>query len=384
MDLTTLKNLNTEGIEADVARIILEKIAQRIPELTDYSPSSPHVVIAEAVAWASALSLYYSLRFPEVVEEYIVRELFGGQERPAIPAQVSVVMRFSTPAPSGGRTIPAGTRLTAGGVQWVLQADYVYPAGTYGNETSGGSYLYLVPLTCLTPGSRGNIPANTPWSGVTPTIPGLQEVFNPLPAIGGKDAETYEELRDRHLKAPVDNKLITPDDYRRFLTQYLGGGRVYVVTPKYPDWQTDDPNWAPGYVTIALILPDGRAFTGDPVLQGLLQIMSPMAIPRFIAPTITTVNVTAQLVSDRSRPSADLIADGRKALTDLINPLTWPYWGRYPNILYVSQIVAALQSIPGVRGVTVSSPSSNLALGGGTSGRPYAAPKLGTVSLTVV
>ncbi|BDX35565.1 phage baseplate protein [Thermus phage MN1] len=372
----TLKSLDTEGLEVEAARIILEKIAQDLPSLTDYSPGSPHVVIAEAVAWAQALGLYHIARLPEILEEYIVRVLYGGQEAPATPSRTTLVLTFSTPAPSSGRSIAANTAFVGpGGLVFITTAPYNYPAGTYGNETSGGEYVYQVPVVCTTAGAHTNVPANTITRPQT-AIPGLVAVTNPHPATGGKDAETYEEMRDRLLRNPPDSKLITQGDYEEFIRYYYGGGRVYVIGPTFPDFATSDPNWQAGYVSLAVILPDGTPLSDDLVLKTVLLSVSPMGIPRFVAPTITTVDVSGTVYYSLSADLTKVQEGVNAALQSLISPLTWEGWGRWPNDLYPSQVEAAIHGVDGVVGVSLSSPNAKISLP-----TPYSAPILGTVSL---
>ena len=373
----TLKNLDTEGLEVEAARIILEKIAQDLPSLTDYSPGSPHVVIAEAVAWAQALSLYHIARLPEILEEYVVRVLYGGQEAPATPSRTTLVLTFSTPAPSGGRVIPANTAFAGpGGLIFVNPAPYTYPAESYGNEMSGGSYLYQIPVVCTTAGARTNVPANTITRPQT-AIPGLVSVTNPLPATGGRDAETYEEMRNRLLRTPPDSKLVTQGDYEEFVRYYYGGGRVYVIGPKFPDFTTNDPNWQAGYVSLAVMLPDGTPLSDDPILKAVLLSVSPMGIPRFVQPTVQTINVSGTIYYSLQADLTQVRAQVEQTLRSLLSPLSWGGWGRWPNDLYRSQIEGALHAVEGVVGVNLTSPGVKTSLP-----TPYSAPTLGTISLT--
>lgn len=373
----TLKNLDTEGMEREAARIILERIAQNLPQLTDYSPGSPHVVIAEAVAWAQALGLYHIARLPEILEEYVVRVLYGGQEAPATPSRTTLVLTFSTPAPSSGRTIPPNTAFVGpGGLVFITTAPYTYPAGTYGNETSGGGYVYQVPVVCSSTGAATNVPANTITRPQT-AIAGLISVTNPNPATGGRDAETYDEMKARLLKSPPDAKLITQGDYEEFVRYYYGGGRVYVIGPKFPDFATDDPNWLAGYVSLAVLLPDGTPLNDDPILRAILTTNSPMGIPRFVAPTIQTVNISGTVYYRSSQDLTPIQTEVNAALQNLLSPLSWADWGKWPNTLYPSQIVAAIQGVAGVEGVSLTAPTGGIALP-----TPYSATQLGTVSLT--
>lgn len=376
--LQDLEALNTDSIEALISQGIMQRISLGLPELTDFSPSAPQVVIGEAVAWGAALLLYYAMRQPEAVEEWVLRQLYGASESPATPATANVVLTFSTPAPPGGRTIPAGTLFTGGGFTWTSISAYTYPTGALGNEQSGGIYLYQIPLRCVSTGAKTNVATgiiNAPQG----TIAQLVSVTNPEPAAGGTDIESYADMRLRYLRAPLDTLLVSDYDYERYIQEYLGGGLVYLVTPRLPDGSSD-PSWSPGYVKLAILYPDGTPLSNNPTLRSLLESKSPGGIVSFLAPTVSPVHVSATLNYDAAQTDATTLTNAATAaLQAFLRPQGWKYWGQLPNKVWRSDLIATLQALPGVLGVTLTSPSNDVDLS-----LPYAVPRPGTLNITTV
>jgi len=388
--MATLKELqetvNATNVEETIAEEIVSRIAQGVPELTDFSPGAPHIVIAEAVAWGSALNLYYAQRIPEAIEEWILRSLFGASELPAQPAQANLVLTFSTPAPSGGRVIPAGTGFkSTSNLSFVTTSDYTFPAGTYGNEMVNGSYLYQVPVVCVTAGAIGNVGAGA-INATTQSIVDLVSVTNPEPAYGGVDAETYDQMRTRIFSQPADNVLVSQQDYENVVTQELGGGAVYVISPQLPDSAgTPDPNWQPGKVRLAIIYPDGTPLTASPTLEATLESKSPLAPVEFVAPTIVSVNIDLSVIFDPSiKDQVTIATDVEQAVRGYLDPVNWEYWGQIPNKVWRSEVIAVIQNISGVVSVSLNQPTTDVDLRplGWTTDSPYAAPQVGTYNAT--
>lgn len=376
MSLTdTLNQLNLLGLEEDLASGIVERIAAGLPELTDHSPGSPHVVIAEGVAWGTALLLYYAQQQPALMEEYLLRELYALTPRPATNAQALLWLTFSTPAPAGGRLLNAGTRFTGGGATWTLLDPYVYPEGSTGHETITGEGVerpaYLLPVACDLPGAAYNTAPGT-ITAVSQIIPTLVAVTNPQAAWGGADAESYAQLRARAFQSRSDEGLLVlPLDFERAASRFLGpGARVHVVTPPP----------TPGYAHLSVLLPDGSPLVSHPALEAHLNSRAPLAPVRFVPPTLVPVDVSGTLRYDPAvTTEAQLLAEASTALRTLIDPLSWSGWGREVNTLDASALIAALRALSGVRSVTLTLPAADLPLG-----QPHAAPLLGTVALSAV
>lgn len=367
MTLPGLEALNSGAVERELRDAVIKKIAADLPQLTDHSPASPHVVIGAGAAWGTSLLLYYVERIPEMVEEYLVRDVMHAQPRDASSAMASLQLTFSTPAPLGGRTLPAGTRFTGGGTTWTLLDPFTFPAGAFGNEQhlEGGRlvYDYLVPVVADVPGRRHNTSAGT-ITGVGQTVEGLVAVTNPQSAFGGKDPEEYEDLRSRVFGLRFNEEtLVVPEDYEDAIRKYLGGEtRVYTVLPPP----------TPGFAHFSVLYADGNPLISHDDLRAHLDRRSPHAPTRFVPPAVVDVEVEAALTYDPSMISEGaLLEEAGDAVRHLLDPRHWPLWGSAGNVLYRSALIGVLQSQRGVLDAELLLPARNVPLG-----QPNAVPRL--------
>lgn len=367
MLLDTLLLANNAGLEEEIAQGIIAKIAESMPELTDHSPGSPHVVMAEALAWGSTLLLYYVAQQPQLFEDWLLTHLYQMVKRPATNAAAGLVLTFSTPAPPGGRTVLAGTKFTGGGSAWTLLESFTYPEGALGNESHltevGSVYNASLPVQCDTPGSVYNTAANT-ITQVTQVTPGLITVTNPTPATGGRDLESDAEVRSRYFGARSEQDLlVTHLDFERAATLYLGkNSRVQVVTPPP----------TPGFVHLSALYPDGTPLVAHDAMQAELNRRSPMAPVRYVPPRIVDVTVSATVGYDPNATTAAAVQAAASTLIQgYVHPTYWPKWGNSVNTLYTSDLIAKLQNLPGVLNVTLTSPASDVPLG-----QPHAVVRL--------
>lgn len=359
MLLDSLLLANNAGLEEEISQGIIRKIAQGMPELTDHSPGSPHVVMAEGLAWGSSLLLYYVAQQPQLFEEWMLRHLYHTVARPATNAQASLQLAFSTPAPTGGRTVTAGTRFKGGGSDWTVLESFTFPEGSYGNETHltevGLVWNFLIPVACNSSGARYNTAANT-ISTVTQLTSGLVSVTNPAAAYGGKDEESYADMRQRYFNSRIEEDLlVTHIDFEAATSRFLGpNSRVYVVTPPP----------TPGFVHISALYPDGTPLVAHNELQIHLNSRSPMAPVRYVPPAVigVAVNVTLKYDPNAASPGA-LQTQANDLIQGFINPVFWPRWGSTENTLYRSELIARLQALSGVLSVTLVSPAADVLLG---------------------
>jgi baseplate J-like protein len=94
----------------------IERLRAACPAWTDLSPSDPGIALVEAFAYLTQVMLYRLNRVPEKQYNAFLR-LIGITPLPPAAATTRVVFR-RTSADGGAVTIPAGTRLSAGPVQF--------------------------------------------------------------------------------------------------------------------------------------------------------------------------------------------------------------------------------------------------------------------------
>lgn len=379
MILDELFKNNQTGLEAEISAGIIERIARELPELNDHSPGSPHVVIAEGVAWGTSLLLYYLARQPELYENWILRYLYGATPLPPRQARAELVLSWSTPAGPGGRLVNAGTQFEGGGTTWTVLDTFVYPPDAMGNEVYstdiGPQPLYRIPVVADAAGSRYNTAAGT-ITKVTEIMPGLISVSNPFPATGGEDEEPYEAMRARIFsKRLEEDLLVIPRDFEIAVAHYLGEmSRTMVIVPPP----------TPGYVHLSVLYPDGTPLVVNLGLEEELNRRSPMAPVRFVPPTVVDIPIVASLYFNPQSISPErLQALATQALATRLDPRFWGGWGSTPNVLYRSDIISLLQGLPGVVSVELAMPAQDVDLGSPNAVTRMATPVFTTVAVSM-
>ena len=106
----------------------------------------------------------------------------------------------------------------------------VFGDGTFGNIPPQGA---VITADYIYGGGRnGNVGAYT-LNTLAVNIPGILSVTNPLPASGGEDAESDEELRQNvPLYVYTRRRLVTKPDYERLLGSFREVSRIHVEHPR--------------------------------------------------------------------------------------------------------------------------------------------------------
>lgn len=373
-----MARIESEGIEREALTLIVERMSairgpDGQPVFSDFSPSSPQMVLAQAIAALSGMTVFYAHNIPLLVEEHLVRNLMAAEELGPQPAVVNVVAELYEPAPTGGFSLAPGTEVSSGDLIFRLLSPLIIPEGKLGTERLGTEYLYFAPARCLQPGSRGNIAEGSPLN-IAGIIPNLNRLFAGTPGIGGREGESYEEMLERLFRRSFNDnqvKLILPSDFHAYVQTRLGqGARSHIVTPPP----------VPGYHSISILHANGMPLDEEDGILAELNERSPLAPVRYEPPLIVTVNITATLYYDpRQVGSAQLETAATNTLAELLRPQTWDRWGATNNKLSRSRISSLLQGLPGVISVELTAPATDVDLG-----QPHAAPTLGSVDLTLL
>jgi uncharacterized phage protein gp47/JayE len=202
----------TDLVERAIARVYQESGGK----INDFSTSSPARALIEGQAFAGAELLYRVNKLPEAVAiEYL--KIAGIQRRLGSASQTTLTFTL-TAALSGAFTIPAGyqVRNISTRINFATDAVLVIPAG----QISG-----TVSATCTQTGSKGNFAAYT-LRELTQPLAFLGSVTNTVPATGGTDAETMDEVKSRAFAAIRRRGLVSADDYQEETRALLGVGSV--------------------------------------------------------------------------------------------------------------------------------------------------------------
>jgi len=205
-----------------------------------------------------------------------------------------------------------------------------------------------------TNGAGGNVPAGQ-IKRLRKTIPFVQGVSNPVPSVGGSDAETVSQVSKR---APGvvwhRGRAVTAADFEWLAREADPNvAKVKCLPPHTAPMQ-------PGSITLCVY---PRSGFGDPNLFAQMQeqvedylyqtsgLPAQSQIIQVVEPARIEVSVTAVLVTDRQVYVDQVEADALNALTSFLDPLTGNQqgsgWG-IGEMIYSSQFYPLLKSVTGV------------------------------------
>lgn len=237
--------------------------------------------------------------------------------------------------PAAARTVPAGTVvLTPAGDRFVTTKAVRIPA-----RTSFGD----APVRAEAAGSAGNLPAGSITTMALPPV-GITWCENPEPFSGGSDAESDEHLRERLLAA---YKLIKGSANAAFYeaeARAVEGVANVSVVPR-----------ANGRGTVTVYISSVEGVPSNELVaevQARLSAVCEVAVDITVLPASPIgVTVRAQVFVTHDADTDAITAEARDRLPrEILNGYSM---GR---MVFTSEIVELLLSIPGVKAARVSTP----------------------------
>jgi predicted phage baseplate assembly protein len=197
-------------------------------------------------------------------------------------------------------------------------------------------------------GSAGNVKTDTITLLVSKPL-GVQAVTNPVPATGGADRDPPEVTRARApLAVMALGRLVGVPDYAAFALSFAGIGRA--TAAKLPP--------APGAIHTRLVVTVAGA-GGVPVAAGsALLVALRKALSLFGDPAVEVVVLPRELLSVAFAGRLRIDPDRRwtvvrDAAIDALRARFGPDARELAQPLWLSEVVAALQSVTGVLAVAV-------------------------------
>lgn len=195
-------------------------------------------------------------------------------------------------------------------------------------------------------GRDGNVRARQLSQLLTRPL-GVRAVDNPLPASGGVDPETMDAARGSAPRTVVTlDRVVSLADYREFARNYGGVGRAHAV------W-----SWHGGRRGVVLTIAgasgevppaDGAVATG--LAAALAAAGDPHVPVRVLPYTPIPFHLTALIRRDPDRRDDDVRAAVEAALRDRFR-----FESReFGQSVHLSEVVAAMQGVPGVRAVDLN------------------------------
>jgi predicted phage baseplate assembly protein len=202
-------------------------------------------------------------------------------------------------------------------------------------------------------GAAGNVGAGSLIHAVTAEA-AVAGVVNPLPAVGGTDPETVEEVRVRAPAAfRTQERAVTPEDYAAIALRHPGVQRAAATFRWTGSWYTV-------FVTVDRLggLPVDAPFKAEVVrhLDPFRMAGHDLEIdgPRFVSLDIE-LQVCARPDYFRSEVKAALLeVFGRSDLPGGRRGLFHPDNFTFGQSVYLSRLIAAAQAVPGVASVSVT------------------------------
>lgn len=211
--------------EAELVQAAAQKVYEASNNtLNDFSAGNPLAALLEGQAFAQGEFLFWLNQLPPKILTEWIGPFLGAMRRLGTPstAQLEVLVNPS----DSGVVIPAGsTFLTdpqvTGGESYTFfaQEGVTIPPGT----TSAKLVVYSQYV-----GSAYNVPANSIVNPSGISVPGI-EVNNPLPAVGGSDVETFDQVQERFFTLIRRKNPVSEADWQDFFVDFYGEGTQTVV-----------------------------------------------------------------------------------------------------------------------------------------------------------
>lgn len=272
---------------------------------------------------------------------------------------------------------------------YMLSSNAEFVAGVrFGDGQFGAAPAGRVEVVYQTGGgSAGNVPAGalSIIEGAFADMSGRPvsvSVTNPNPASGGMDPETLDEIRWRAPRSvKTSGRTITREDFEINAEGVTGVVRALAVT------RNEIPA-LPENFTRVHVVPSGG---GDPSPYLLEQVRAELLYKKPVMLThefevvgarYVPVNIQGTVYARPGRDPEDVRTDIEKRLAEYLNYTALDPAGEpvlnFGRPVYVSQLVAMIQGVAGVRSVTLTSPSADIEPG------IDEIPSQGTIDLAVV
>lgn len=354
---------------ADLVDRALAYAETQLPE-AQFPTGSVEVVMLEALAIPVGELVYAINRLPGAVLEVLLARLYNIARSPGVLPTGAV--EFS--ADPSGASIPMNTLVGVvvgdDTVQFVTDAELTIPAATPSATVTVTGLEY----TALANGTAAGTPVVvlSATSGVTTAV--VSTILG-----GGQDPEESEDYLDRAslVLQRLSSTLVTPDHFTAFALAWPGVYRAFTVD----NYNSDTPAVAAGHVSVA-VLDSSGANLSPGAKAALLAGMDTAALASLgvhvFNPTITAVNVTAEVHSLPGYDTTAVQAACVAALDAFLSPLTWGWGAKVRR----NDLITLLENVEGVDYVKAgdpSVPSGDVTLSGQA---PLA--DLGTATISVV
>jgi hypothetical protein len=308
----------TDIVRAIQTRIYLESDGK----LNDFTAASPLSAISEGFGFAQAELLYYLNNLPEAFSLQWLRQL-GVQRRVGSRAMAEVTF-YRAVGYSRAVIIPPGTKVyTGSGLMFTTLSEVRLvgstATGTVVSEKWGSVY---------------NVSAEA-INKIEKNFLGLESLGNTDPAVGGRDLETLDEMKQRAFEVLSRRNITTAADFENEIRTVAPEAEILKVLTYEERFKLDPQSY--GKVLVVAGTATGQAISTPTIglisdslrnrvtLGTTVSVVSPNVIPLtcsleiFYNPLVNTTSVD------------NLAAEAYQVLVDYLNPL---YLGLGQDLLY--------------------------------------------------
>lgn len=333
--------------------------------------TNTEVVLLEALALVVSETVFTINRLPSALVEAVLGRLF---EIPRDPGAYPVGQAQFTVTTTDGHTVPAGTRVTletgSQRVEFRTDSALLIPVGSTSGSVAITGTTFTVLANGTQPGTRLSLTDSVAFVDAVSVSSTLKD---------GRLAESVDQYLDRgvtRLRRLVST-LVLP---QHFTLAALADPSVERATTVdlYNPTGGRGPGQDPGHVSVAVLGPDRLTLdveTKEALRRRLQAETAAYIIVHVVDPTLTAVNVSVTVHPVLGAEAATVQERVQVALTDYLNPDTWPWVG----VVRRNELIALISGVEGVDYVVnLAEPVADLALLGAAS---LASP--GSVTVTV-
>jgi hypothetical protein len=330
-------------------------------------------LVIESIALIYAELVVAINRVPGAVAEAVIT-MAGVEKDYGAPPDATVTLSFGD---SLGHTVPGGTRIYLPLADGTTVTLLVEPPGlaVAPGDTSGVVSVIGDTFTA----SANGTPTGTALVMADP-LPFVDSVVLATDVADGRDPETDDSWRDRGVEelSRLSAALVVPAQFVAYALSQAGVSAAMALD-LYNPAGGGVPGDNPGYMTVAVLGPNGTALSTDAKadLQTAMQAQAvSILIVSVIDATIVSVAVTTEVVPSAGADFPTVQTSVSAAITTYLNPLAWSAGAT----IYLNEMISLIDQVPGVdRVVTVTLAGS---AADHTISGIAALPQAGTITVT--
>lgn len=323
--------------------------------ISDYTPGSNIRTIFESIA---IFIEYLQFLVEQAYRAFYIDTATGqdlderiqdfGMERKGTSFSTGIIkLMRNTPATS--------TFIVSQGSQFATQPDVFGNTITYelNNDVTfvSGSIEATGAITCLMPGIEGNVPSGV-ITNIVSSIPGIDNIINPIPLVDGATAETDEQLRKRVPLFLNGLKRANEDAIKSAVFEVQG---ITLV-------KTAENNPLPGYITVYVSTESGllSQLQVDEVTRKAEDAAAFGIKVTVVVPTIEYVKIELDAELDDENYDVEILkTDMRNAIDEIVRTNPEPELQMYNIIL-----AADLQGVNNIKNVRINGIAADYSVSG--------------------